>query len=101
MGLGALYRRVLIGPLRRIAGVYVPFFLYRVRYQLARAPQTRFFAIDAVDGSLDLFEFSNVPSGAQLAEVETRNGLPVGLTLQLAQAMLREKVLRVIFQQGF
>ncbi len=101
MGLSALYRRVRIGPLRRIAGVYVPFFLYRVRYQLARAPQTRFFAIDAVDGSLDLFEFSNVPSGAQLAEVETRNCLPVGLTVQLAQAILRDKVLRVIFQQGF
>jgi len=101
MGLSALYRRVRIGPLRRIAAVYVPFFLYRVRYQLARAPQARFFAIDAVDGSLDLFEFPDVPSGAQLVAVETRNRLPVGLTHEQAQAMLHEKVLRVIFQQGF
>jgi hypothetical protein len=101
MGLSALYRRVRIGPLRRIAGVYVPFFLYRVRYELARTPQTRFFAIDAVDGSLDLFEFPAVPNGAQLIEVETRNCLPIGLMQQHAQALLREKVLRIIFQQGF
>jgi hypothetical protein len=101
MGLGALYRRVRIGPLRRIAGVYVPLFLYRVRYQLARAPQTRFFAIDAVDGSLDLFEFPDVPSGAEFVEMETRNRLRPTLTEPHAQAMLREKVLRVIFQQGF
>src|SRR5580692_12096450 len=78
-GLATLYRRIRVGPLRRIAGVYVPFFLYRVRYELARAPQTRFFAIDAVDGSLDLFEFPTVPNGAQLIEVETRNCLPIGL----------------------
>jgi hypothetical protein len=101
MGLAALYTRVRIGPLRRIAGVYVPFFLYRVRYQLGRAQQTRYFAIDAVYGSLDLFEFPNVPTGTQLVEVETRNCLSVGLTRQHAQAILREKVLRVIFQLGF
>ena len=101
MGLSALYRRVRIGPLRRIAGVYVPFFLYRVRYELARAPQTRFLAMDAVDGSLDLFEFPAVPDRAQFIEVETRSGLPIGLMPQRAQALLREKVLRIIFQQGF
>ncbi len=101
MGLGALYRRVRVGPLRRIAGVYVPFLLYRVRYELGRAPQTRFFAIDAVDGSLDLFEFPTVPDGSQIVKVETRNCLRPTLTEKRAEELLGDKVLRVIFQQGF
>jgi hypothetical protein len=101
MGLGSLYRRVRVGPLRRIAGVYVPFFLYRVQYRLGRAPQTRFFAIDAVDGSLDLFEFPGVPQDSQLADIETRNCLQPALTEKRAEELLGDKVLRVIFQQGF
>ena len=101
VGLGALYRRVRVGPLRRIAGVYVPFFLYRVRYQLGRAPQTRFFAIDAVDGSLDLFEFPRVPGDSQMVVVETRNCLQPALAEKRAEELLSDKVLRVIFQQGF
>jgi hypothetical protein len=101
VGLGALYRRIRVGPLRRIADAYVPFFLYRVRYELGNTQQTRFFAIDAVDGSLDLFEFPGVPADSQLVEVTTRNLLQPGLTEQRAEELLRDKVLRVIFQQGF
>jgi len=100
-GLGTLYRRIRVGPLRRIAGVYVPFFLYRVRYELGRAPQTRFFAMDAVDGSLDLFEFPGLPSEAQLVQVETRNYLRPALSGKRAEELLGDKVLRIIFQQGF
>jgi hypothetical protein len=101
VGLGALYRRLRVGPLRRIADAYVPFFLYRVRYQLGSSQQTRFFAIDAVDGSLDLFEFPGVPADSQLIEIHTRNLLCPALTEQRAEELLRDKVLRVIFQQGF
>ena len=101
IGLGTIYRRVRVGPLRLIAGVYVPFFLYRVQYQFGRAPQTRFFAIDAVEGSLDLFEFPGVPEDSQLVDVETRNCLRPALTEKRAEELLRDKVLRVIFQQGF
>lgn len=100
-GLGAVYWRMRSGPLRRIADVYVPFLLYRVRYEIGRAAPTRFFAIDAVDGSLDLFEFPGVPASAQLVALETRNGVPAALTNTSAENLLREKVLRVIFQQGF
>lgn len=100
-GLGALYWRVRSGPLQSIAGVYVPFFLYRVRYELGAATQTRFFAIDAVNGSLDLFEFPGIPAGAQLLSLETRNILPASLPADRAEQLLRNKVLRVIFQQGF
>ena len=100
-GLGALYRRFRLGPLRRIAGVYVPFSLYRVRYQLGRTPCTRFFAMDAVDGSLDLFEFPRVPDNAQLVALETRNFLRPALSGKRAEELLGGKVLRVVFQQGF
>jgi hypothetical protein len=89
------------GPLQRIAGVYVPFFLYRVRYELAGAPQTRLFALDAVDGSLDLLEFPSVPDESQLLALETRNCLLPVLSVTRATELLRDKVLRVIFQQGF
>jgi hypothetical protein len=100
-GLGTLYWRMRSGPLRRIADAYVPFLLYRVRYEIGRVAQTRFFAIDAVDGSLDLFEFPGVPDSAQLLALETRNRLRSALTDTRAENALRDKVLRVIFQQGF
>src|SRR5580658_7275121 len=45
-GPAALLRNLRIGPLQRIAEVYVPFHLYRVDYDLGREHQSRFFAID-------------------------------------------------------
>ena len=97
-GLSALYWRMSSGPLRRIADAYVPFFLYRVKY--AGAPP-RFFAIDAVDGSLDLFEFPRIPDERELLALDGRNRLQPALTEERAAEILRGKVLRVIFQQGF
>jgi len=86
------------GPLRRIADAYVPYFLYRVKY--AGAP-ARLFAIDAVDGSLDLFEFPKIPVERELLSLDGRNRLKAALTEERAAELLRDKVLRVIFQQGF
>jgi len=97
-GVSALYWRMRSGPLRRIADAYVPYFLFRVKY--AGAP-TRLFAIDAVDGSLDLFEFPRIPVERELLEMEGRNRLKATLTTERAVELLRDKVLRVIFQQGF
>ena len=56
-GLSSLYWRMTAGSLQRIAVAYVPYQFYEVRFVMTRAPQTRLFAMDAVDGSLDLFEF--------------------------------------------
>ncbi len=97
-GFSALYWRMRSGPLRRIADAYVPYFLYRVKY--AGAP-ARLFAIDAVDGSLDLFEFPRIPDERELLAVDGRNRLQAALTEERAAELLRDKVLRVIFQQGF
>jgi hypothetical protein len=97
----ALLRSLRLGPLQRIAQVYVPFHLYRVDYILGREHQSRLFAIDAVEGSLDLFEFPSPPTQNELVQVETRNALPTNFGDERAQELLRDKVLRVIFQQGF
>jgi hypothetical protein len=97
-GVSALYWRVRSGPLRRIADAYVPYFLYRVKYVSTPA---RLFAIDAVDGSLDLFEFPRIPAERELLEMQSRNRLKATLTEERAAELLRDKVLRVIFQQGF
>ena len=97
-GVSALYWRMRSGPLRRIADVYVPYYLYRVKY--AGAP-ARLFAIDAVDGSLDLFEFPRIPVERDLLALDGRNRLQATLTEERAAELLRDKVLRVIFQQGF
>jgi hypothetical protein len=97
-GVSALYWRMRSGPLRRIADAYVPYFLFRVKY--AGAP-ARLFAIDAVDGSLDLFEFPRIPVERELLALEARNRLKATLTEERAAELLRDKVLRVIFQQGF
>jgi hypothetical protein len=97
-GVSALYWRMRSGPLRRIADAYVPYYLYRVKY--AGAP-ARLFAIDAVDGSLDLFEFPRIPAERELLALDGRNRLQATLTEERAAELLRDKILRVIFQRGF
>ena len=100
-GLSTLYWRMHSGPLRRIADVYVPYWLYRVQYQMDRAAHATLFAIDAVNGSLDLFTFPRIPDANELVGIQTRNRLAPSLQHSSAEDLLRQKVLRVIFQQGF
>jgi hypothetical protein len=100
-GFATLFWQVRNGPLQRIAAAYVPYWVYQVRYEVGKATQTRLFALDAVDGSLDLFEFPRLPDPRELLSIETRNFLRPSLTEARAEELLREKVLRLIFQQGF
>ena len=101
VGPATLYWRMRRGPLRRIADVYVPYSLYRVQYEMGRAVHSTLFAIDAVNGSLDLFRFQRVPGAEELVTVRTQNHVAPSLAQQKAEDLLRQKVLRVIFQQGF
>ncbi len=100
-GISTLYWRMHSGPLQRIAEVYVPYWLYRVQYNMGRAAHASLFAIDAVNGSLDLFTFPSVPAASDLISIHTRNRIAPSLQRTAAEAALRQKVLRVIFQQGF
>src|SRR5712672_1859664 len=99
-GLSTLYWRMRSGPLRRIADVYVPYWLYRAQYNMGRTAHKTLFAIDAVNGSLDRFTFSHIPDANNVISVETRNYLAPSLQPSDDDALLRPKVLRVIFQQG-
>jgi hypothetical protein len=89
------------GPLLHMAAAYVPFALYPVSYQMGPARVARFFAIDQVDGSLDLFEFPKLSTPDDLVSIETANRIPASLEDDRAQYLLQEKVLRIVFQQGF
>jgi len=100
-GVSALYWRMRSGPLRRVADVYVPFWMYRVQYEMNGVARARIFAMDAVHAALDLFEFASVPDADQVMTVVTRNRLGARLEASLAEERLRTKVLRVLFQQGF
>ncbi|HKE34296.1 MAG TPA: hypothetical protein VKB66_03800 [Candidatus Acidoferrum sp.] len=93
-----LYWRIRSGPLRRIADVYVPYFLFRVECGNA---QPHLFAMDAVDGSLDLFEFPRVPEEGEFQAARDHNRLKPSLSEEQAANLLRDKALRIIFQQGF
>ena len=100
-GLFSFLWRIRTGPLQRVAEAYVPFQLYRVRYTMNKETVQRIFAMDAVDGSLDLFEFRAAPGETELIEVQSRNRLTSALSEEDALRILRDKVLRIVFQQGF
>jgi hypothetical protein len=100
-GLAALYLREVRGPLQCLAAAYVPFRLYRVEYDLGRTHNARTFGLDQVNGSLDLFEFKSIPQADELVTVQSRNVLPARISGEQANAALREKSLRTIFQRGF
>jgi hypothetical protein len=100
-GAVSLYWKMRCGSLQRVADAYIPFRIYRVRYPMGGAMRTHFFALDAVDGSLDLFEFVAPPADSETISVTTRNHPAAMLPDARSEELLRDKVLRVIFQQGF
>lgn len=87
--------------MQRIAEAYVPFWFHLVRYELSGTSKTRIFALEAVRGSLDLFEFARIPENDEVLDIQTRNRLVPRLGEDAAKELLRAKVLRVLFQQGF
>jgi hypothetical protein len=100
-GISSLYWKLRIGSLQRIADAYIPFRIYKVRYSAGAGRHMHHFALDAVDGSLDLFEFAKPPGDTETITVASRNHPPSALTEALSENLLRDKVLRLIFQRGF
>jgi hypothetical protein len=100
-GVASVYWKLRIGSLQRIADAYIPFRIYKVCYSAGGGRHMHHFALDAVDGSLDLFEFAKPPGEAETITVATRNHPPPALTEALSENLLRDKVLHLIFQRGF
>jgi hypothetical protein len=98
---GGVLRRAVRSPLRSVADVYVPFQLYRVEVHNRARSWTSWFALDAVTGSLDPYQFERPPQGADLVRVETRNRPAPALPDTEVARLLRDKLRRVVFQAGF
>lgn len=100
-GANSWFWKLRAGSLQNIAEAYIPFRIYRVRFPVRGVQRTHLFALDAVDGSLDIFEFGKPPGEAETISVSTRNHLEVRLSQTRSEELLRDKVLRLVFQQGF
>jgi len=89
------------GRLRSVADVYVPFRLYRVELDTGSGPYRTWFAIDAMTGSLDPYQFDHVPGGPELVEITTRNRPAPTLPEADSARLVEDKLRRVVFQTGF
>lgn len=94
-------KTLLSGPLRSIAAVYVPFRMFRATIRNGKRQEQSLLAIETVRGSLDLYGFDRPPAPSELVRVETRNCLPSQLATDPAAELLKEKLRRMIFHQGF
>ena len=99
-GLPGWLRRATQGPLRLLADVYVPFYLFRIEITNGRRTEARVMGIDAIVGSLDPYEFDDSDS-AQLTLIDSSNFLPPRLPENQAAQQCVEKVRRILFNRGF
>ncbi|HET7294533.1 MAG TPA: hypothetical protein VFM88_19060 [Vicinamibacteria bacterium] len=88
-------------PLRSVADAYLPFHVYEVEVTSSARPYVTWLAVDAVDGSLDPFQFDRAPSPDELALVETRNRPVATLAESEAARLLEDKLRRIVYQTGF
>ena len=100
-GLLAVFRNLLHGPLRSVAELYIPFRLFRVRIVNRGIPEERLVAIDAVTGTLDLFQFDHLPTAAEWITLETLNCPSAKLPNTTAADLLVAKLRRVLYSRGF
>ncbi|MFZ3265049.1 MAG: hypothetical protein WA172_13690 [Terriglobales bacterium] len=92
---------ILQGRPRSIAGLYIPYRLYRVRITNGGREESRIYALDAVEGTLDWFAFPELPAERELVTINTRNFVPSRLTAEQTTEKLIDKVRRVLFLRGF
>ena len=100
-GIAGAMQLLVSGRLRSIADVYLPFRMFRAVVQNGRASQERFLAIDAVEGSLDLYGFDVAPESSELTRIETRNALAGEMPVARCSELIEDRLRRMIFQRGF
>jgi hypothetical protein len=90
------------GSLREIADVYVPYHLFRVEITNRARHETAYFALDAVRGMLDLyqFHFEHGTEDLDLVTVESRNRIPATLGVAEASETITDAVRRILFLRG-
>src|SRR5215471_15399801 len=85
-------RHWMTGPLRGVAGIYIPYRLYKITVDDRRLQSVRFYAVDAAAGTLDPYEFAGPPDAEDCVERETRNCHPVRLDERQTKKIVTEKV---------
>lgn len=94
-------RRWLNGNLLALAEIYIPYRLYEVTIHDRGKHTSRYYAVDAATGTLDLYEFRVPPEPEGLIELETRNFHPVLLDEARTRQLAIDGVRRLLFSKGF
>ena len=100
-GMFDFLRETAFGPLRSVAEFYIPFQLFQIEIRNAGKRDLRIFGLDAVNGSLDLYHFEQLPDGPDLVYLETRNCTEPLLDEAEAEMIVIAKVQRLLFSTGF
>src|SRR5450755_2344867 len=94
-------RETTFGPLRSVADFYIPFQLFQVEILNGGKRDLRIFGVDAVNGSLDLYHFEQLPGEREVTYLETRNCSETLLDEAEANKIVTAKVQRLLFSTGF
>lgn len=100
-GMLDVLRKTAFGPLRSVADFYIPFQLFQIEILNGGKRDQRIFGLDAVNGSLDLFHFEQLPGEGEVRYLETRNCAEVLLGEAEARKIVIAKVQRLLFSTGF
>ena len=100
-GLSGALRQLVLGRLHSVAELYIPFRLFRVRITNDGMSDEKLVALDAISGSLDLFQFNHIPDGAEMISVETRNCPAAVITDSVLTERVVAKLRRVLYSRGF
>jgi hypothetical protein len=100
-GMFDFLRETTSGPLRSVADFYIPFRLFQIEILNGGRRDQRIFGLDAVNGSLDLYHFEQLPGEGELTYMETRNCAEALLGEAEANQIVIAKVQRLLFSTGF
>jgi hypothetical protein len=100
-GLADVLRTTVSGPLKSVADFYIPFRLFQVEILNGDKRDERVFGLDAVNGSLDLYHFEQLPEEREVIYLETRNCSEPLLDEAEANKIVISKVQRLLFSTGF
>ena len=89
------------GPLKSVADFYVPFQLFQVEILNRGKRDLRLFGQDVVNGSLDLYQFEQLPGEREVVYLETRNCSEPLLDEAEARKIVTAQVQRLLFSTGF
>ena len=92
-------RRLKLGQFRFDTRFFIPYYLFQVEILNGGKLTSQLLAIDAMTGELDLYSFEQVPT--EFDEVETTQFGETTLSEKQAFALLKEKVRRMVYLQGF